>query len=78
MYLDLKSILATLVPVLMMYGFFLSGPGITGPYSNNSKNLALVPACPVAIILVLELPNHQLLLHTPGCGAFNATNNTCM
>ncbi|MBN8702123.1 MAG: gliding motility-associated C-terminal domain-containing protein [Bacteroidetes bacterium] len=25
------------------FGFFISGPGITGNYSNNSKNIALVP-----------------------------------
>lgn len=25
------------------FGFFLSGPGITGPYSNGAVNLALVP-----------------------------------
>ncbi len=34
-----------------IFGFFISGPGIVGPYSNNSKNIALVPGgtCPVGV-----------------------------
>jgi gliding motility-associated-like protein len=26
-----------------MFGFFLSGPGISGPYSNDADNIALIP-----------------------------------
>ena len=34
-----------------IFGFFISGPAITGPYSGNSKNIALVPGtnCPVGV-----------------------------
>lgn len=43
------------------FGFFISGPGITGTYSNNSKNIALIPgtATPVTINNVNLFTNSQ-------------------
>lgn len=34
-----------------IFGFFISGPGITGPFTGSSKNIALVPGtnCPVGV-----------------------------
>ena len=34
-----------------VFGFFLSGPGITGPYSNNAKNIALIPGTTTPITI---------------------------
>ena len=41
------------------FGFFISGPGISGPYSNNSQNIALIPATviPVSINTVNDGSN---------------------
>ncbi len=33
------------------FGFFLSGAGIDGPYSNNSKNIALIPGTEVPVAI---------------------------
>ncbi|MCB9170397.1 MAG: choice-of-anchor L domain-containing protein [Flavobacteriales bacterium] len=42
-----------------VFGFFLSGPGISGPYTNGADNIALVPntALPVAISTVNDISN---------------------
>jgi len=53
------------------FGFFLSGPGITGPYSNNSVNIALIPGTtvPVTINNVNNGLNNNPT--NPGCPAQN-------
>jgi gliding motility-associated-like protein len=34
-----------------VFGFFLSGPGITGPFTNNAMNIALIPNTTVPIAI---------------------------
>lgn len=49
-----------------VFGFFINGPGINGPFTNNSQNIAIVPttiSCPVGVNTV-NLP-------TPGGNCCN-------
>jgi len=51
-----------------MFGFFLSGPGISGPYSNNAINIALIPgtSTPVSINTVnIEDNNQYFVANSP-------------
>jgi hypothetical protein len=52
------------------FAFLVSGPGIVGPYSNNAKNVALVPSTntPVAINTV----NSGSAASTQSCDAIDA------
>jgi len=55
------------------FGFFLSGPGITGPYSNNSVNIAIMPdgVTPVTINNLCADPSSNWVNPTynpPGSG----------
>ncbi|MCB0792948.1 MAG: choice-of-anchor L domain-containing protein [Flavobacteriales bacterium] len=34
-----------------VFGFFLSGPGISGPYQNNAANIALIPNTSTAVAI---------------------------
>jgi gliding motility-associated-like protein len=52
-----------------VFGFFISGPGITGPFGGNSQNIALVPnsnpPLPITISSVQPALNGQYYIDNP-------------
>ncbi len=56
------------------FGFFISGPGITGPFSNNSKNIALIPGTTLPVTMCnLNLNNNGTYYFDNGDGYGSGT-----
>ena len=56
------------------FGFFISGPGITGPFSNNSKNIAIIPGTILPVTMFnLNLNNNSAFYFDNGDGFGSGT-----
>jgi gliding motility-associated-like protein len=56
------------------FGFFLSGPGINGPFSNNSVNLAVLPNTNTAVSVNTVNQNVNSIYYTPNNTSFYGTS----
>jgi hypothetical protein len=59
-----------------VFGFFVSGPGLSGPYENGAVNIAIVPGStptlPITISSVNGLLNSEFYVAATPTGAFSA------
>jgi gliding motility-associated-like protein len=60
-----------------VFGFFLSGPGISGPFTNSAINLAVVPntSTPVAINTINDIPGGTACSPACPCNSQYFVNN---
>ncbi len=56
------------------FGFFISGPGISGPFSNNSQNIALIPGTTLPVTMFnLNLNSNSAFYFDNGDGLGSGT-----
>lgn len=58
-----------------VFGFFLSGPGIAGPFTNGAQNIALIPGTPTPIYIANVNPSLNSIYYVSNGDGFTAPFN---
>ncbi|GAB4374840.1 MAG: hypothetical protein Kow0075_00810 [Salibacteraceae bacterium] len=58
------------------FGFFISGPGISGPYSNNAVNVAIIPGTDTLPVAITSIHNGTGSYPCNGNPSYNQYYNT--